>query len=190
MSINIPDYEIADTVEVSTPDQLRALADPLRMTLLDLVLERAATVTELAEAVARPKSTIAHHVGVLVDAGLMRVVRTRKVRAIDERFYGRTGRSIYTSVRRRPGDAGIPVCINGLSVAAAESVPAHELDDLYTSLRHARIPRERASEFWRRVEKLTREFAQLPREGETVYGFVAGLYPTDHPILPELEGEG
>jgi DNA-binding transcriptional ArsR family regulator len=187
MSINIPDYEIADTVEVGTAAQLRAIADPLRMTLLDLVHERAATVAELAEAVGRPKSTVAHHVSVLVEAGLIRVVRTRRVRAIDERFYGRTGRTIYVSVRRRPGDTGTPVCINGLSVAAAESVPAHEADDLRTTLRHARIPPERAAAFWQRVEALTREFAQLPREGDTVYGFVAGLYPTDHPTLPEPE---
>jgi len=34
---NLPDDEIADTVEVSTAAQLRACADPLRMTLLDLV---------------------------------------------------------------------------------------------------------------------------------------------------------
>jgi DNA-binding transcriptional ArsR family regulator len=184
-STNAPDYELADTVEVSTAAQLRAIADPLRLTLLDLVLERAATVAELADAVGRPKSTVAHHVNVLVDAGMMRVVRTRRVRAIDERFYGRTGRTIYTSVRRRPGDKGMPVCINELSVAAAESVPAHEADDLYSTLRHVRIPRERASAFWRRVEDLVREFSEQEREGDTVYGFVAGLYPTDHPTLPD-----
>jgi DNA-binding transcriptional ArsR family regulator len=187
VSSNIPDYELADSVEASTPTQMRALADPLRLTLLDLVLERAATVTELAEAVDRPKSTIAHHVNVLLDAGLMRVVRTRRVRAIEERFYGRTGRTIYTGVRHRPGDSPLPVCINQLAVAAGEAVPAHEADDLRTTLRHARIPRERASAFWARVEELVLEFAQIPREGDTVYGFAAGLYPTDYPTLPDPE---
>lgn len=181
----IPDYDLADTVEVSSPAQLRAIADPLRSTILDLVLERAATVGELAAAVGRPKSTVAHHVNVLVDAGMLRVVRTRKVRAIDERYYGRTGRTIYVGVVRRPGDTETPVCINELSVAAAESVAAHEADTLYTTMRHARIPAERASEFWRRVEELIRDFTRLPRSGETVYGLVAGLYPTDHPTLPE-----
>src|SRR6478752_10463797 len=95
MSINspqLPDYELPDTVELTTPAQLRAIADPLRSSLLDLVLERAATVAELATAVGRPRSTVAHHVGVLLDAGMLRVVRTRRVRAIDERYYGRTGR--------------------------------------------------------------------------------------------------
>jgi DNA-binding transcriptional ArsR family regulator len=44
---------------VTATQQLRALANPLRATLLELPLERAATVTELAQAVGRPKSTVA-----------------------------------------------------------------------------------------------------------------------------------
>jgi DNA-binding transcriptional ArsR family regulator len=187
VSSNTPDYEISDTVEVSTPEQLRAIVDPLRMTLLDLVLERAATVTELAEAVGRPKSSVAYHVNVLVEAGLLRVVRTRKVRAIEERFYGRTGRTIDNAVHRRPGDTDVPMCVNELTVAATESVPAHEADTLCSTIRRVRVPRGKAMEFWRRVEELTREFAQLPREGDTVYAFVAGIYPTDHPTLPDPE---
>ena len=73
---------------------MKALGDPLRSTILDLVLERAMTVTELADALRRPKGTVAYHVDVLVDAGLLQVVRTRKVRAVEERFYGRTARTI------------------------------------------------------------------------------------------------
>jgi DNA-binding transcriptional ArsR family regulator len=187
MSINppIPDYELADRIVVTTPAQLRAIADPLRVTILDLLLERAATVAELAAAVQRPKSTVAHHVNVLVEAGMLRVVRTRRVRAIDERSYGRTARTFYVGVMNRPGDDETPVHANALSVAAAESGPAHEADQLRTILRHARIPAQRAAEFWERVDALTREFAQLPRSGDTVYGFAAGLYPTDYPTLPD-----
>lgn len=186
----VPDYDLPDTVEVATPVQLKAIADPLRSTILDLVLERAATVAELAAAVGRPKSTVAHHVNVLMDAGMLRVVRTRKVRAIEERYYGRTGRTLDIRVARRPGDTETPVCVNGLSVAATESVPAHEADTLYSTIRHVRIPAPVASEFWRRVEALIREFTQLPRSGDTVYGFAAGLYPTDHPTLPASSPAG
>lgn len=187
MQINTPDYEIPESVEILTKAQLRAFADPLRMTLLDLVLARAASVAELAEAVRRPRSTVAHHVKVLVDAGLMRIVRTRKVRAIDERFYGRTGRTIHNRVFRAPGDVDTPRCVNSLTTAAAESVDAHEADRLYTTQRYTRIPAARASEFWRRVEAMAGEFSQLPGEGDTTYSFVAGLYPTDHPVLPDRD---
>ena len=192
MSINpfsIPDYELADRIVVTAPEQLRALADPLRATILDLLLERAATVAELAAAVLRPKSTVAHHVNVLVEAGMLRVVRTRRVRAIDERYYGRTARVFYVGVVNRPGEDPTTVHANALSVAAAESVPAHEADQLRSILRHARIPAERAAEFWQGVDVVVREFSQLPRSGDTVYGFAAGLYPTDYPTLPDRHDE-
>jgi DNA-binding transcriptional ArsR family regulator len=190
MSIDsIPDYELADRLVVTAPAQLRAIADSLRATILDLLLERAATVAELAAAVDRPKSTVAHHVNVLVDAGLLRVVRTRRVRAVDERYYGRTARTFMVGVVNRPGEDPTTVHANALSVAATESVPAHEADRLRTILRHARIRAESAADFWDRVEALSREFAQLPRDGDTAYGFAAGLYPTDYPSLPDPSEE-
>ena len=190
MSIDtsLPDYELGDQIVVTAPKQLRAMADPLRATILDLLLERAATVAELAAALKRPKSTVAHHVNVLLAAGMLRVVRTRRVRAIDERYYGRTARTFYVGVVNQPGEDPTTVCVNELSVAAAESVAAHEADHLRSILRHARIPGERAAELWERVLALTREFAATPREGDTVYGFAAGLYPTDYPTLPDPDG--
>ena len=88
------DYELAEEVRADTPERMKALGDPLRSTILDLVLERAMTVTELAARLRRPKGSVAYHVKVLVDVGLLQVVRTQKVRAIEERYYGRTGRTI------------------------------------------------------------------------------------------------
>src|SRR5881397_991110 len=168
MSINtaIPDYELADRIVVTAPEQLRALADPLRDTILDLLLERAATVAELAAAVRRPKSTVAHHVSVLVEAGMLRVVRTRRVRAIDERYYGRTARVFMVGVVNKPGEDPTTVHANALSVAATESGRAHEADRLSSILRHARIPRGLAREFWERVVVMAGEFAQMPRTGD------------------------
>src|SRR4051794_3121878 len=177
----VPDYDLADHVVISAPPQLRAMADPLRSTLLDLLLERAATVSELASAVRRPKSTVAHHVNVLVDAGMLRVVRTRRVRAIDERYYGRTARLFRVGAINQPADTGSGVGVSPLSEAAAEAVAAHEADELRATLRHARIPEARAREFWAPVLELAQQFTKLPRSGDTVYGFAAGLYPTDQP---------
>jgi DNA-binding transcriptional ArsR family regulator len=187
MSVNeqIPDYELDTLLVVTAPEQLRALADPLHGTLLELLLERAATVTELAQAVERPKSTVAYHVNLLVEAGLLRVVRTRRVRAIEERFYGRVARTYYIGALNRPEDRQLVAGINALTEAAAESAPAHAADDLRCTLVHARIPREEVRNFWAEVQDLARRFAQIPRSGDQVYGFVAGLYPTDAPTLPD-----
>jgi len=183
----IPDYDLDEMVVVTAPEQLRALADPLRATLLELLLERAATVTEMARAVDRPKSTIAYHVNVLVDTGLLRVVRTRRVRAIEERYYGRVARTLYIGVLSRPEDKQVVAAINGLAEAAAESASAHAADELRCLLVHARIPIEEVRNFWAEVQEVARRFAQIPRAGDQVYGFAAGLYPTDVPTLPDVE---
>src|SRR6476646_1132635 len=93
-----PDYELADRIALTRPSQVQALGHPLRNTILGLLHERAATVTELSIALERPKSTVAHHVKVLAEAGIVQVVRTRRVRAIEERFSGRTARMFYVAV--------------------------------------------------------------------------------------------
>lgn len=177
----LPDYELDQTVAADTPERMKAIASPLRSQILDLVLERAATVTELAEALGRPKSSIAYHVDLLVDVGLLRVVRTRQVRAIEERFYGRVGRTIVLGDTLPVG----AVRVDMLAEARAEArVPSP--GKMLATLRHARIPAERADEFFARVSELAEEFTTLERDGDTVFGFVAAVYPTDHPTLPEV----
>jgi helix-turn-helix protein len=190
MSVNqqpIPDYDLDEMLVVTAPEQLRALADPLHATLLELLLERAATVTEMARAVDRPKSTIAYHVNLLVHAELLRVVRTRRVRAIEERYYGRVARTYYVGVLNRPEDKQVVAGMNGLAKAAAEAAPANAADELRCLLVHARIPIEDVRSFWAQVQEVARQFAQIPRAGDQVYGFAAGLYPTDAPSLPDAE---
>ena len=192
MSINspVPDYELEDTIELTTAEQVRAISDPLRTTILGLLHERAATVTELATAVKRPKSTVAHHVKVLADAGILKVVRTRRVRAIEERFYGRAARMFYVGLGRKVDGVQLPPDFNDFEVAAEESRAAYDAGELRSFIRHARIPEERAKEFWSRVDELIHSFDKLPRAGDTTYGFTVGLYPMlDYPTLPPAPDE-
>jgi DNA-binding transcriptional ArsR family regulator len=180
-----PDYELADRLALTSPSQVKAISHPLRTAVLGLLHERAATVTELAVALERPKSTVAHHVKVLTQAGLVQVVKTRRVRAIEERFYGRTARMFYVGVERTQDGDDLPLDFNDFEVAARESAAAYTEGKLWGFIRHARITEAQVSEFWGRMAELVAEFDQLPRAGKTVYGFAVGVYPTDHPTLPE-----
>ena len=184
MDASPPDYELSERLPLTRPEQVKALGHPLRNTILGLLHERAATVGELAGAVERPKSTVAHHVKVLTEAGLVRVVRTRRVRAIDERFYGRTARMFFVAVERGPEADAMPLDFNDFEVAARESEAAYRDGKLWGFIRHARISEEQASDFWQRMAELVTEFDRLPRSGETMYGFAIGVYPTDQPSLP------
>jgi len=179
-----PDYDLADRIALTEPEQVKALSHPLRTTILGLLHERAATVNELAVALGRPKSTVAHHVKVLTDAGLLQIVRTRRVRAIEERFYGRTARMFYVALERKAEGDDSPRDFNDFEVAARESTTAFRDGKLWGFIRHARITEAEASEFWERMAELVAEFDRLPRSGDTMYGFAVGVYPTDHPTLP------
>jgi DNA-binding transcriptional ArsR family regulator len=182
-----PDYDLADRIALTKPSQVKAIGHPLRTVILGLLHERAATVSELALALERPKSTVAHHVRVLAENGLLQVVRTRRVRAVEERFYGRTARMFYVGVERSAGDEEMPRDFNDFEVAAGESAAAFRDGKLWGFLRHARISEAQASEFWQRMAELVTEFDQVPRSGETVYGFAVGIYPTDQPTLPSAD---
>ncbi len=186
---NNPDYPLADAVVADRPDQFKALGDPLRSHILDLALERALTVSDLAGTLGRPKGTIAHHVGVLVEAGLLTVVRTRQVRAITERFYGRTGRTIHIS--SHDGDDPLPFVRE--AEREVDTALSRELGESMFTLRHARIPPERALEFAERALALAVEFTELPRAGAVEFGFLVGVYPTTRrtvrPALPTAPPE-
>jgi hypothetical protein len=93
----------------------------------------------------------------------------------------------YVSVERDPNGEELPRDFNDFEVAAAESAGAFRDGKLWGFIRHARISEEQASAFWERMAELVAEFDQLPRAGETMYGFAVGVYPSDLPTLPATD---
>jgi DNA-binding transcriptional ArsR family regulator len=184
----VPDYQLDESMELTSPAQVRAISHPLRTTILGLLHERAASVSEVAIAVGRPKSTVAYHMALLEQSSLVRVIRTRRVRAIEERYFGRTARMFYVGVGHRGSRDAMPLDFNDFEVAGRESQEAYERRRLRSFIRHARLSPERATEFWARAIDLVHEFDRLPRSGKTAYGFAVGLYPIrDYPVLPDAE---
>lgn len=184
-----PDYDIDEFVEASTPAQLKAIGHRTRSAILDMVLERAATTTELAAALGQPKGTIGHHLKVLEAAGLIRVVATQKVRALTAKYYGRVGRTIVIKGDYLGSAHKFPMLEEALAEATAAMAAdalVDETDPLPTfTLRHVRLPKERAEEFAERLHALAYEFSRLPRGGDVVYGLIAGVYPTAQPALKD-----
>ncbi len=180
------DYELEDHVIADTPARLKALGDPLRQLLLDLVLEQAMTVTQLSARVGRPRGTIAHHVDLLLDAGLLQVVRTRKVRAMQERFYGRTARTIVFPDGTHEGD--LPFFNDARAVADLEAIAA-DAPAVFT-MRSVRVPDAVAAEFCARVEDLALEFSRMQRGGTREYAFLAAFFPTTRPVAPPPSTRG
>lgn len=186
-----PDYELADTLALDRAAQYQALFDDTRATIVALLLERAATVSELGASMGKPSGTVGHHVSVLESAGLVRVVRTKKVRAIEAKYYGRTARTfVLGSESALDLDIEVPPS-HFLITAAAEYDNAKALSGQdqclgpLSSLRYARIPEHRVKEWMSRISDLIEDFVSEPREGDVTYGLAVALYPTARPHLPD-----
>ncbi|MEM9710812.1 MAG: winged helix-turn-helix domain-containing protein [Actinomycetota bacterium] len=160
---------------------LKALGDDTRRDIIDLLSDRPATVTDLATALGKAKGTIAHHVKVLEEAELVEVVSTRRVRAVEERTYGRTAPTFILP----PGETKALGESWMVADAIASARTAGEGEVGKTSVRFARLSPEAAREFDRRLAELVDEFGVAERGGDTVYGLLVSLFPTDRPHLPD-----
>ncbi|WP_206675881.1 ArsR family transcriptional regulator [Nocardioides zeae] len=175
-----PDYDLADELAVERPEQYRALFEDTRARIVTLLLDRAATTTELAEVLGKPKGTVGHHLKVLEDAGLVRVVRTERVRALEARYYGRTARVFwYDHVAEARGEAARTLTRAAQQAAGTDEVAAREagMQPPFAYLRQARIPAERAHAWHDRLAALIDEFLAEPTEGDVTYALVVGLHP-------------
>lgn len=163
---------------VLTPDQAAVLTEPTRSDIISLLAERPATTTQLAEALSKPKGTVGYHLKALEQAGLITVTHTRQVRAITEKYYGRVARTyVFPKIDDGPEDH------NFLAEAMTEIRPPRGDEDSLVSIRHARIPDERAAEYADELLRLAERFSSQQRDGDTVYGLIVGIYPTDRPSL-------
>jgi DNA-binding transcriptional ArsR family regulator len=170
-STPILDYDAPDMFVVTEPAQLRALGDDLRIRIVGLLRERAASASELGELLGTPKGTVGHHLHVLERAGLVRVVRTRKVRAVTEKYYGRVGRVFLIQSQ---DELVHGVAAASFGVVAAELGASAEIA-MNGHLRVRLAPAD-ARRFNRRLDKLLEDAraAEVP-DGQT-WGVATALY--------------
>ena len=171
-----PDYEADDILLVQAPEQLRALGDDLRSKIIALLRDRAASTTELAAKLGLPKGTVGHHVKVLEKAGLVHVVRTRQVRAVTEKYYGRTARLFLFKSADTDGADIRNVAAAAFRRVADEMLPLREDEPTTFGAVTARLTDADARRLTRRLKKLLDDFrAADSSEGEP-YGLAASLY--------------
>jgi DNA-binding transcriptional ArsR family regulator len=166
------DYEAAETLLVSEPEQLRALADPLRSKITGLLRERAWSTQQLARELDLPKGTVGHHLKVLERAGLIRVVRTRQVRAVTEKFYGRVGRLFLFQIED-PADAR---ALGAATLRDAAGLIERAPEGASWGMVLSRLSEEDALRFERRLDKLIDDFRKRETPGGVAHRLVGAFW--------------
>lgn len=87
-----------EVFEIDDAETLEMLVDPLRVEMIERLFDPA-SVTELAEAMKVPRTRLYHHIRLLEEAGMIRVVETRQRGAIPEKVY-RAAAKTYTPSER------------------------------------------------------------------------------------------
>ena len=168
----IPDYELAETMHVRTPEQLRALADDVRGSILALLRERAYSTQQLSRELDMPKGTVGHHLKVLESAGLVHVVRTRQVRAVTEKFYGRTAKLFLFETEDPEDERAIGTSILHRAASELERSPHG------TGFGHpkASLTPGDVERIERRLHKLMNDFLAADSADGEPYALVAAMY--------------
>ncbi len=167
-------------LRVHTAQHFKALGDPTRERILSIIKHEPLTAKQLGERLGIPPGTVGHHLQVLEAAGLAQIVARRLVHGIVAKYYTRTARlflfdfppevtpriestlKFLTDARDELADA----------LLADEERPANlfinEENDscCSTGFPHARLSREHALEFNRRLGALVDEFATVEPDAD------------------------
>jgi DNA-binding transcriptional ArsR family regulator len=167
-----PDYEAPDVLVVSERQQLRALADDVRTAIVALLRDRARSTQQLARELAIPKGTVGHHLKVLERAGLVHIVRTRQVRAVTEKFYGRTAR-LFLFETEDPADAR---ALGGAMLRRAAAELEVSPETVRFGFPKARLSHKDMCRLERRLKRLTDDFLAAETPGGKPYALAVALY--------------
>ena len=157
-----------DDLEVSDAAQYKALGHPLRHRLLFALGQQPATISQLAKALDQRKGNIAHHLGVLHEAGLVRIVETRQVRGGTEHYYQRAARKL--SFTGPESDAHRPVVLRAVADELANASAV-----LSERLRNVRLTAEQAAAFAEALDRLVDGLDDAGDDGER-YGVLTTVW--------------
>ena len=156
----------------ATPEEARALANPLRLRILRLCLDRSMTNEELATRLDRDAGTVLHHVRILVAAGFLAADEDRRgARGSLERPYRSTGKSWTLDVG--DDEPGMLAMIDAFRAELTEI----GAEDIFTLTRMAvRLQLEAREALAMRIMELVNDLRAADDSAGEPYGMLVGLH--------------
>jgi DNA-binding transcriptional ArsR family regulator len=208
-----PGFMPGPVMHIASPEALRAISDPTRMRLMEVMVQRQEppwSVRELAAALDVPQTRLYHHVEQLLAHGIVLPVERRVVSGIIETRYRVAALSFQLDRRLFEGDADAATQmlhdtlatvfdtardeIEAAMRSGADDPPGGKGEERVLVARSlARLTPARATEFRRRLAALQEEFAGEgpgvePEPGAEPWGIVLAVYPL--PPSPKEPADG
>jgi DNA-binding transcriptional ArsR family regulator len=178
------------------PEHIKALAHPLRQQILELMIEAPITTKQVADRLGEKPTKLYHHVETLEQAGLIKLVKTKRKRGTVEKYYEAVAERFVMNRRavevRSPADS---------EQGKLETLIASSLDETLQEIREAmtsglvRADEEAGESVFIRshlrmnalqmsilVERLQEWIRDCQRQhdlaGDMEYGLTVAFYPT------------
>ncbi len=178
-------------------EQLRVLADPLHLRLLELLRQKPMTVTQVANVLGEKPNRLYYHINKLEGVGLVELVETRIHGGFLEKYYQTVAgefkmdesmlqlqeqtediaESLY-QMMRAVFEFTMENLRETLRVKVQEAAEGSmERTDPYMLSNNVRLPREKANEFHEKVAALSEEFRAADEpEGDVEYNLTLLLF--------------
>jgi predicted transcriptional regulator len=165
--------------DIETVEQMRAMADLLRIRIIDLLRKRAMTVTQLGEELGLAPAKVHYHVRELERVGLLELVETREKGGILEKYYQPIAYEISVnrmllSASRDESQAMLRALFDQLSDGylsafrrAVENQDTTQADRMVLFLSHLSLTDDEQRQLFAQIDELLKPFEQK-REGEDI----------------------
>ncbi len=177
--VTMPD--LPPRLTVSTEQQFKAISDMVRSRILGVIQHQPLTARQIAQRLQATPGAIGHHLHVLEEAGLIRVVARRLTRGIVASYYTRSARIF---------DYDLPQDIRGslsanldvfsrVQAEVMDSIISYEEDELARSdaFPHTRLSPEKAMAYQQRFVDLINELIdEEPDPHGVVYGVFFSIF--------------
>lgn len=176
-------------------EQIKVMAHPLRMRLLEAFSRKPITTKQVAQLLAEQPTKLYHHVDALERVGLITLVRTRKKRGTTEKYYQTVARTFAVdrqlfklAPHARAAQSGMQKVITGMfedtlseiheSLAKRLNDPKAEQHQVIVTRSRIRLTPAEIAVLDKKIKALLKEFESGKRTPGTVeYGLTLALYP-------------
>lgn len=184
------DREPLDMHVIQSADELRAIAHPLRVRILDCLIAQPLIVRDIGKLLRSSSTKLYYHVGELERAGLVRLVHTEVRSGIQLKYYRAVARYYHLSPAFLHGNrdevdasaafmaALVEHSSSQLRKAIGDGLIDRHEDAFVVRRRQVRMSPETASRLRRRIEQLDADVRNLDEpEGSLSIEFSIALFP-------------
>jgi len=165
---------------LNTEQQIKAYVHPVRMSIIDLLVEKRRTISDVAKKFGVHPATITHHFKLLKKVGLVELVEKRDTGRNIEKYYRAVALNFEVKLRKdKPVNKkalGLSILRNSLSTVIKE-VRDEDGKPVIALMESARIKSKDVPKFQKKLMSLLKEFRAFDSWAGESYILSVGFYP-------------